>query len=173
VNVIDPTGRTAIALPRPCAGALGEYGCIALAITTVAALELPVVQKAIACSLNKDIDLLDGVASDITQPVQAVEFGKCSAEVGKCKRCYPVEVGGWAYDLDWGQKGGHYFKRSGIYVPPGAAHYHLLQMNQSPYPKCKCFWNRFGGGIGGTFPPGPPANLDEAEPASGGGPEEF
>jgi len=175
VNRIDPTGRIATTATKPgiCGGAIGEYGCLALAVTTVAILELPTVQKAITCQLNKAADLLHGVSQDITQPVQEVEFGECSATVGKCKRCYPVDVGGWAYDLDWGQKGDHWFKQSGIYVPPGAAHYHLLQMNQSPYPTCKCFWNRFGGGIGGTFPPGPPANLDEAEPASGGGPEEF
>jgi hypothetical protein len=65
------------------------------------------------------------------------------------------------------------FKKSKIYVPPGVAHYHLLQMNQSPYPDCKYGWNRFGGGIGGSFPPGPPDNLEEAVPAWGGGAEEF
>jgi RHS repeat-associated protein len=185
VNAIDPTGRTAIALPRPCAGALGEYGCIALAMTTVAVLELPVVQKEIACSLNKDIDLLDGVASDITQPVQAVEFGKCSAEVGKCKRCYPVEAGQWAIQVHLPPCDPHYFKNPQKNMPPiclpamglpgNTPHFHLLLMTQTPFPECRCKWERFNGSIGGEYPDDIPDGMafPDVGPATGGGPEWF
>ena len=169
VNGADPTGRATTANGW-FGGAAGEYTGVSILI---AVRNTVAVAAAEVCSLNRDAELIKGVASDITQPVQAIEFGVCSAKVGKCKRCYPVRAGEWAYDLDWGQQRDHWFKKSKIYVPPGVAHYHLLQMNQSPYPDCKCGWNRFNGGIGGLFPPGPPANLEEAVPARGGGPEEF
>jgi hypothetical protein len=123
--------------------------------------------------LDQAGDLLKGVTSDITQPVQEMRFGECSTKFGKCKRCYPVEEGEWGYRLDWGQKRSHFFKKSKILIPPRAAHYNLFQMNQSPYPECRCFWNDFNDEIGGGFPPGPPDNLDEVVPAWGGGPEEF
>jgi RHS repeat-associated protein len=183
VNHVDPTGRTETTANGWFGNASGEYAGLTLMIAVRNTVAVAAVGAAEVCSLNRDAELLQGLASDITQPVQAIEFGVCTAKVGKCRRCYPVEKGEWAYSMDISPCGGHYFKNPQKYDPPiclppmdspdNVAHFHLLQMNQTAFPECRCFWNRFKGSIGGGFPPGPPANLPEVEEPSGGGPEWF
>ena len=185
VNLSDPTGRAGEGVMNPPyqPGAV-EYALVIGLVSLQAAKSLPLVAQAVTCKLDQAGDLLKGVTSDITQPVQQITFGACSTKVGKCKRCEPVEAGQWAYDPDLPPCDPHYFKNPGKLHPPiclppiqtgeNEPHFHLLQMNQTPYPACFCFWNRFNGQVGGTLPvldylPG----LPIAGPAGGGGPEVF
>ena len=167
VNKIDPTGRYAgtagempIPASEPAAGAGGdmaEYGMLVgvLALGTVAA------DKKLACSISTS---LASEAVELMGGTAIPDESHCTAH--GCKPCVPP-VGAEAYDLDWGQQGDHFFKGNQLYIPPGEAHWHLLVMNQSPYPMCQCFWQKTKSG--GGFPPGPPPDMDEAGPAAGGG----
>jgi RHS repeat-associated protein len=130
----------------------------------------------IACSLESTATKFGAYADLAIQyqgQGQVIQVGGCTWTFKpkkmqpRCNECDPP-VGTFAYDLDWGQKRSHWFKGSKIFIPPGAAHWHLLQMNQSPYPTCQCFWQRTN--YGGGFPPGPPPGIGEAGPPGGGGP---
>jgi RHS repeat-associated protein len=81
------------------------------------------------------------------------------AKTGKCKPCIP-EKGTKAGRKDCGHKG-----KKGIKAKP---HIHLFEMNQSPYPACRCFWHKTGVIPGTELPPG----YIPIVPPSGGGPDE-
>lgn len=171
VNGGDPTGRASQSATWGAPGI--EYVGLIAAISLGAARSAPLIAQAASCVFNEAADLLKGVTSDITQPVEEISFGECSVKVGKCKRCYPVEKGGWGFRIDWSQRRSHWFRHSKVYVPGPIPHYHLYLMSQSPYPTCKCFWDDLDDGVGGFVPPGPPDNAVPLVPAWGGGPEEF
>ena len=142
VNLVDPTGRSGTAVARPYTQGALEYGLLLGLVSLQASKSLPLVAEGVNCVLHKAGDLLYGVSQDMTQPVQEIEFGQCSAKVGKCKRCYPVDKGGWGYRIDWNQQRSHDFWLSKIFVPPFIPHFHLYLMSQSPFPDCTCFWDK-------------------------------
>lgn len=63
----------------------------------------------------------------------------------RCNPCIPP-VGVWAYSYHDTHQ--HY---------PYHNHTHHLQMNQSPWPICKCFWNRNAAKVTENFSPKPGA----------------
>jgi hypothetical protein len=96
-------------------------------------------------------------------------FNACKGEPKKpctCKPCIPP-VGTLGYRVDSLPTKPHFDKDSGIWLT--GDHWHLYEMNQSPSPVCKCFWN--GLGDAGPYPP-PPAGAVRIGPAGGGGCQE-
>ncbi len=164
VNAIDPTGRTT----TTWGGAGIDYvGALIIAVEQTAAVAA--VGAAVACSLNRDAELLQGIATNITEPIVSIDFGVCSAKVHKCKPCDPpVEAGDFGYRLDIGQLSDHFDKASQTLIPAGQTHWHLFVCNQTPPDAgCICSWRKLKDMTGvGVTPPG----VDiETNSCTGGG----
>jgi hypothetical protein len=70
----DPTGKDALV----------EAGTIDVGIAVRDTAAVAAVGAAIACSLNQDAKLLEGLSTTLGSPIQSITFGPCTAEVEKC-----------------------------------------------------------------------------------------
>ena len=90
----------------------------------------------------------------------------CNCQSQGCKPCIPP-VGSRCWDrIDMSGKP-HFNKNPPVgYIP--TPHIHVRVMNQTPYPACKCIWNKVGDVIPGDNPGMMPSC--KTTPAAGGGP---